>query len=1078
LCGAALLMAIPGVTGNGYSATLEHVSSGSAAGMSTAWKAGAQVSGIAGIHRAGQTFVTWQELASEDGESYEIYRHTEPISAANLAQAQRLTARWGPLPEGSSRYYIEDERRLDDGVREADQAVGYTPLENYVISDLGSPLSGTTGLFVWTAKQSGSFYYAVTTIPRDGRENRTDFSAGYNTTGPMAEAVEDPRPILVWQSKTGFGRVYTQFMDYEHWNPTFDAPRDPEGSGTNKTHQYAYNYWVGVPVGYDGRTPLPLYLHIEGWGSRYGIGESTPYDWPAIEIWGDDPHQTWYYGFSATFDYRHCRSYEGTGCIADTGPIVNYTEERLLRALYDVLRDRFYQVDRQRIYSYGQSMGGSGALSLGIRYPNVFAAIHAGQPMTNYAADNPNLGGDWLNDYVPKWGRVEAQLPIENRGVYATDLARYDGMSVWDWQNHQATLARWRAREMAFISIDHGTLDEVIEWETQARPVYGQFYAGLRAFSGAIVEADHTWLGFAGEGPDAVGDYAPFHDFTFRSDETTPALHHASGSLRVPPSGAGGYNLNLEWSASWHDFAGPPVDTPSRYEIVLRSLEGAQTVDVTPRRVQRFVIRPGMSFSWLNTRLSDDQVIQGGTISADADGLITLTGLQVGEAGNRLVLQPVAVFAVASNGVGQEPMVGSRSDLQISSSAPRPFPDTRRGIHVFNDQLVSLNALTDEQVRFAATHYSGAQKMTRADAERLRTLNPNFLILHYRLGHALGYRAAEGACQPVGEWLQIIDGDWTREWPGDSAVSESWFFHWRGERVYNCDWGWYLLELNDPGLRGFWQADVLGELQANDNDGVFMDSLSVPNYLGADHYVPALPEVDDGFESEWVARITGWLIWLRGQALGRYHLVPNVGSWITSREATDYSPADGLMVEGFAIEADQSPYNLEDWRLQMNRILGAVRRGQAILGQSYVTGGQERLFALGSYLLIKGNRSYLNIDLGMEPEWWPEYDIPIGTAQQDAGDIMEFDQDGDGVYQREFDNGLVLVNPTSPWDGTGVTRTVNFSGTRYLAEPGGGGVVPASGVPDGVVRFRPVTEVTLPPFSTAVLLNVPPSSAR
>jgi hypothetical protein len=384
--------------------------------------------------------------------------------------------------------------------------------------------------------------------------------------------------------------------------------------------------------------------------------------------------------------------------------------------------------------------------------------------------------------------------------------------------------------------------------------------------------------------------------------------------------------------------------------------------------------------------------------------------------------------------------------------------------------------MSDTLIRFAASHYAGTQKMTRSEADRLRAVNPNFLILHYRLGHGLGYRGIQNGCQPSGDWLGIIEGnEWVQEWPGDSSVQENWFFHWpQGSttRVLNCDWGWYLAELNDNGWRTYWQSQALRQVQANDDDGVFMDSLSVPNYLGATHYDPALPEVDEAFESAWAARINAWLTWLQTQPLGNYYIVPNVGSWITTRDTTNYSPADGVMIEGFAIEADASPYAYEDWRLQMNRALSLIAQGKAVVGQSYATGAQERMFALGSYLLIKDNRTYLTIELGMEPEWWPEYDIPIDRPTKNAGtDIANLYDSANQVYRREFDNGFVLVNPTNPWDGTGITQVVELGGTYYLAQTSGGGEVPESGKPSGLVSYTAVSSVTLPPYSAAVLLT-------
>jgi hypothetical protein len=61
----------------------------------------------------------------------------------------------------------------------------------------------------------------------------------------------------------------------------------------------------------------------------------------------------------------------------------------------------------------------------------------------------------------------------------------------------------------------------------------------------------------------------------------------------------------------------------------------------------------------------------------------------------------------------------------------RLFPNTRDGIHVFYDQLpYNLNAA---QLRFAATHFSGCQKMTLDLVRALRSHNPGFIVLNHHL---------------------------------------------------------------------------------------------------------------------------------------------------------------------------------------------------------------------------------------------------------------------------------------------------------------------------------------------------------
>lgn len=410
--------------------------------------------------------------------------------------------------------------------------------------------------------------------------------------------------------------------------------------------------------------------------------------------------------------------------------------------------------------------------------------------------------------------------------------------------------------------------------------------------------------------------------------------------------------------------------------------------------------------------------------------------------------------------------------MNFISSSVRPLPNTQTDIHVFNDQLSS--SMSEAQFQFAATHYAGTQKMIRADADHLRQYNPDFVILHYRLGLGLGYRSIQNACDPTGDWLRIVEGNnWVQEWP--SSVQENWFFHWPeidGTRVLNCDWGWYLTNLDDPGWRSYWSGEVLRQLQANSDDGLFADSFSVPNYLGADRYVPTLPTIDASFESQWATRFENFVTFMQQGELTPYHFIPNVGSWVTTRDPTDYSGADGVMIEGFAEWGNSLYFDLADWQLQMNRILGLVVQDRAILAQQYVNPNdlQERMFVLGSYLLIKGSHTYLNFDLGLDPEWFPEYDIPIGNPTDGiSGEIDALRNTGWSVYSRAYSNGIVLVNPTESG------RSINLGQTYYQAAPSGGGLVPSDGdISSMTVSYTPVASVTLDPNQAAILLNTPP----
>jgi hypothetical protein len=385
-----------------------------------------------------------------------------------------------------------------------------------------------------------------------------------------------------------------------------------------------------------------------------------------------------------------------------------------------------------------------------------------------------------------------------------------------------------------------------------------------------------------------------------------------------------------------------------------------------------------------------------------------------------------------------------------SAAAQRPIPDTSTGVHVWQDQLP--DDMTDAQVRFEASHVDGTQKVSLQTATRLRSINPNFLVLHYRLGIGDG---------PV----PFRIGD---RWASDySQVKHhaSWFWHYHGQRVFQTQSRWYVMN-PDTGWRAYWARRVLYEAGLLGDDGVFADSLSVPQYLGAAGFRPPLAYFQG--EAAWMRRIDTFMRYEKDRLRGKLYLIPNAGSWITTRDRTDYSLADGVMIEGYAEAGPQDFYAPDDWRLQMNRALGLTHLGRVVIAQSYLAPGDQtaRSFVLASYLLTQGLHSFLNMDIGISAQWFPEYGLNLGPAREPLpADVAGF-RDPSGVYVRRFERGFAAVNP----DASSHVLPLNAPG-RLLEPVGGGALDEAAHTSGWSLHEQPVSgSLTLPAHGGAVVL--------
>lgn len=571
----------------------------------------AGVKDVEAFHRDGQTFLTWQEDATIEGEQYHVYRHTEAITAENLVDAELLTARWGPLDDDTSRHQL---------------ASAGAP-QNFVIRDLGPALSDDTGLFVYTtqAGDSSAAFYAVQLVV-DGQAQTSALALG-STEQSVAEQVDESSAVLVQSANGGRGLLFTHFMDYRQWNPSFQG--------------YAYNYAVALPGDYDPNASYALQVNLHAYNEGARFEPQTQFDWQSIQLFVDDPgadrgtQHTWWYGFAADHNYQT------DGDIPTSGVIANFTQQRVLKAIDEVIAHAGINVDTSRIHALGHSMGGSGALSFGIHYGNVFSGVYASQGMTDYRSSPA-----FQDEFQRLWGTQADNLLIENSGPHADLISPFSAdaqaTGVWDWLDHGEQLQRRRGDDFALLMFGHGKDDQVIDWQSQGRGFVADVEAANVAFTAEQRDNwGHTWMGFGFAPHTLTSDGFPdLGSFKYRGDISQIAFSDASGSSSFPVEsfGTDTWNLNLDWSTAGNLWDEAIVDTPDRYEVSVRSLTTTQTVSLTPRKLQQFDLSAGETVLWQSVSLASGNVLQSGTATVDSDGLLTLSDLQVSADGARIVV--------------------------------------------------------------------------------------------------------------------------------------------------------------------------------------------------------------------------------------------------------------------------------------------------------------------------------------------------------------------------------------------------------------------------------------------------------
>jgi len=604
-----------------------------------------RVQSLRARHRSGQTILTWSEvdpptaaaeLTWKDWKDlqaklarqaspirYRVYRGSEPITSATIARAEMIDE-MGSLTCWNRDYSGE-------GAKDDDK------LRRYVVDDGGQPVAPGTGIYAHNPKVAGRVYYAVS-VAVNGEESLSAFDAGNSTREAIEETVGLGEPILqrIERPKSFNyvdGPTLHYYVRWESW-PNCNLPSS------------AYDYLVAMPA--NMKEPAPVGLHLHCWGGSldggygwwYGAGAG------AMLISTNQIPYDWWTGYHEN---------RGTWKPWSEGVVHDFTQARILSFL-DWAAGR-WKIDRQRAFTAGSSMGGSGSPNLGIRHADRIAWV-----VSWVGVHTPSRSAQFKGSYEQVYGNVEWKLAFA------------DGKTpAFSYFDDEWFLRQNPAAAMPLICFSNGKNDGAIGWP-QAR----DFWIALQE-----TRRPHVFVwGQSGHGQRALlpgpknGERELGVDV--RVDRTLPAFTHCSLDEN-PGSGdpddgdpKGQSNLYLYWESADEAI----IDRPGTWSMVLRLNDSAPkepcTVDVTPRRCQQFKAPVGRALTWRNVSMPDGRTIQEGQIKADEWGLATVPGVLVGKKGNRLT---IAVPAKAESVPG--PAARTAPQEPRSSQPPKPLAGLR-----------------------------------------------------------------------------------------------------------------------------------------------------------------------------------------------------------------------------------------------------------------------------------------------------------------------------------------------------------------------------------------------------------------
>jgi hypothetical protein len=288
-----------------------------------------------------------------------------------------------------------------------------------------------------------------------------------------------------------------------------------------------------------------------------------------------------------------------------------------------------------------------------------------------------------------------------------------------------------------------------------------------------------------------------------------------------------------------------------------------------------------------------------------------------------------------------------------------------------------------------------------AEIPLLKAFNPNLKFLVYQ---AIMFTKSTDF-----SWMQTVTG--CTPYSDDAANHPSWILHDQNGNpvIAPNQTALYATDVGNPDYQRACAANAVALAKQYGFDGVFFDVVegNLGYTLRPGVTVPEYPN-----NTVWQAAMTSALAYIgpavRAQGLlafGNIGVTANVSQWEQWVGFLDGAEEEAWIDEGRGL-VDWAPL----WPARFAELNWAAANGKYELLHADNTGEAPNTFGLAAMLLAANGRASYSATSGATTDeyWFPEYD----TALQLGAPAGPYTVLANGVYERVFAHGIVLVNPT------------------------------------------------------------------